>query len=110
MPDVLKKHRVIGIRHTIKELRDAGLVPAGTAYPEDAVAAIQKTIAKASRKQKPRTTRKDSSISSLVRKIEIRFKLPVGSVQLVYPSGRKAGDNATVGSWQRNWQKAIEDE
>ena len=36
-----KKHRIIGIRHTLKKLKDNGLVEDGTNYPNVAVANIK---------------------------------------------------------------------
>jgi hypothetical protein len=108
MSDVLRKHRVIGIRHTLKEIREAGLISSGVTYPEDAVTELKKTLDKANGAKRHRAARSDSSIPSLLRSIEETFRLPSGSVQLVYPSGRRAGANASVGSFRRNWKRSEE--
>lgn len=44
MSDILKKHRVIGIRHTLRHLKDAGFVDDDTQYPEDAVVDVQDEV------------------------------------------------------------------
>lgn len=49
----------------------------------------------------------DSYIPSAERTIERMLKLPVGSVRLVYPSGRKARSDVTVGALLRNWKKFV---
>lgn len=41
MSDILKKHRVIGIRHALRQLKDAGLVDDESLYPDEAVADVQ---------------------------------------------------------------------
>lgn len=103
------KHRVIGIRHALKVLREAGLISSGVTYPEDAVLEISKVYQKAANAKRYRVARSDSSIPSMIKTIEETFNLPSGSVSLSYPSGRKAGTNATVGSLRKNW-KANTDE
>ena len=108
MSDILRKHRVIGIRHTLKEIRDAGLISSGVNYPEDAVAELQKTLDKANGAKRHRQARKDASIPAMVKTIETTFNLPTGSIQFVYPSGRKAGANASVGSLRSNWKRSTE--
>jgi hypothetical protein len=50
-----------------------------------------------------RAVRSDASIDSIQKKIEGVFRLPTGSIKLVYPSGRKARADATVGAFLRNW-------
>jgi len=42
--DINKKHRVIGIRHTLKKLKDSGLIDDEIFYPEEAVEEIQDEI------------------------------------------------------------------
>ncbi len=108
MNDILTKHRVIGIRHALKVLKEAGLISSGVTYPEDAVIEISKKCKKAETAKRHRTARSDSSIPTLLKTIESIFNLPVGSVTLVYPSGRRAGGNATVGSFRRNWESSVE--
>lgn len=44
MEDTLKKHRVIGIRHTLRTLKDAGLIEEETLYPNDAVSDLHDEI------------------------------------------------------------------
>lgn len=51
--------------------------------------------------------RVDGSIESAQRTIERKLKLPTGSVKLVYPSGRKARSDATVGSLLRHWDRVV---
>lgn len=41
MNNILKKHRIIGIRHTLRHLKDAGLVEEESNFPKDAVSNIQ---------------------------------------------------------------------
>lgn len=41
MNNILKTHRVIGIRHALRQLKDAGLVDEDTQYPEDAIVDVQ---------------------------------------------------------------------
>lgn len=41
MEDPFKKHRVIGIRHTLKPFKEAGLVENETLYPDEAVENVQ---------------------------------------------------------------------
>jgi hypothetical protein len=46
MSDIRKKHRVIGIRYTLKKIREAGLISDGSVYPSDAVTELKKLILK----------------------------------------------------------------
>jgi hypothetical protein len=46
----------------------------------------------------------DGSIRSAVRTLERKFGLPNGSVRLVYPSGRRARWDSTVGNLKRRWE------
>jgi hypothetical protein len=85
MSDELKKHRVIGIRHTLKKIKDAGLISEGVQYPVDAVA------------------RSDAPVDSIVKTIEETFNLPIGSVKLQYPSGRKARSDTTINHLRKKW-------
>lgn len=41
MIDILKKHRVIGIRHALRQLKDAGLVDDENLYADEAVADVR---------------------------------------------------------------------
>lgn len=52
-----------------------------------------------------RKARSDASVSSIEQTIEKKFGLPGGSVKLVYPSGRKARMDATVGSLLAHWER-----
>lgn len=47
--------------------------------------------------------RKDASILSVTRTIEQEFGLPIGSVRIEYPSGRKARIDSTVGNLALCW-------
>lgn len=61
------------------------------------------------KKESPRRyrgLRADGSIAAAHRTIETTFGLPEGSVRLVYPSGRKARSDATVGAFLRHWLRA----
>jgi len=49
--------------------------------------------------------RVDANIEAAQRTIERKLKLPTGSVKLVYPSGRKARSDATVGALLRHWDR-----
>ena len=44
MATILDKHRVIGIRHALKKLKEAGLVEDETLYASDAVDDVQDEI------------------------------------------------------------------
>jgi predicted MarR family transcription regulator len=103
MSDELKKHRVIGIRHTLKKIKDAGLISGGAKYPVDAVEELQKTKKKAESAKRHRTARSDAPIDSIVKAIEETFKLPEGSVKLQYPSGRKARSDTTINQLRKKW-------
>lgn len=52
-----------------------------------------------------RRARADATIASIQRTMERKFGLPEGSVKLVYPSGRKARVDATVGSLTAYWER-----
>ena len=45
----------------------------------------------------------DGSIASAQRTIETKLQLPKGSVRLMYPSGRRARVDSTVGALKRQW-------
>lgn len=46
MADILATHRVIGIRHTLKQLKDAGLVERESMYPNEAIGDVRDFISK----------------------------------------------------------------
>jgi len=50
-----------------------------------------------------RKAREDCSIGAVQRTLEKKFGLPPGSVKLVYPNGRKARSDSTVGILKENW-------
>ena len=113
--DELAKHRVIGIRHALKVLREAGLISEEVTRPDDAVLEISKKLEevetrannaelKAITAKRFRVARSDCSIPSMISNIEYLFYLPMGSVSLVYPSGRKAQSNLTVGHLRNKWE------
>lgn len=111
----LAKHRVIGINHVLKVLREEELInDAKTA--QDAVVEIYEKLQdvktqadfKLSKAKRFRTARSDCSIPSMISKIEALFQLPSGSVKLVYPSGRKAQDNLTVRHLRERWNEEYE--
>ena len=39
--DIERKHRVIGIRHTLKKMKDSGLIDDEIYYPDEAVEELQ---------------------------------------------------------------------
>ena len=58
------------------------------------------------RRDKPSRYRKaksNSSIATVQRTLEAKFGLPEGSVKLVYPSGRKARTDSSVGALRTHW-------
>ena len=107
MSNILKKHRVIGIRHTLKQIKDAGLISKGVVYPVDAVDELRKTYVKASTAKRHRTARSNSSISTVIKNIESVFNLPQGSVQLLYPSGNTPQPYNTVGFLRKRCSKTM---
>ena len=50
MSDLLKKHRIIGIKHTLRQLKEAGLVEEDSNYPEEAVADVQSEVLSTARR------------------------------------------------------------
>ena len=46
MSDTLKEHRVIGIQHVLKEMKNAGLVDDDSLYPNEAIDDVQDEIEK----------------------------------------------------------------
>lgn len=65
-------------------------------------------VRKKSRKAKAiRYTRlhDDGSLATAQRTIEKKLQLPKGSVRLVYPGGRRARSDSTVGALKRRWAK-----
>ncbi len=46
----------------------------------------------------------DGSLANAQKTIEEKLKLPKGSVRLVYPSGRRARSDSTVGKLKRRWE------
>lgn len=65
-------------------------------------------MARTKRKAKPiRYTRlhDDGSLKTAQRTIEKKLKLPKGSVRLVYPGGRRARSDSTVGALKRRWER-----
>lgn len=49
--------------------------------------------------------RVDASVESAECTIERKLKLPTGSVKLVYPSGRKARRDSTIGALLDHWRR-----
>jgi len=47
----------------------------------------------------------DGLVGNAARSIEREMKLPKGSVRLIYPSGRKARTDSTVGALKRRWEE-----
>jgi hypothetical protein len=70
--------------------------------------ATAKAPARATRSEKPsrfRVAKSDAFLSSIQKTIETKLKLPPGSVRLVYPSGRKARTDSTVGAFRKHWDR-----
>jgi hypothetical protein len=106
MENILKKHRVIGIRSALKSLKKADLISKDINYPSDAVDELKKVQTKANSAKRSKAGRSDAGLPAMIRTIEKTYKLPEGSVQLVYPSGRKVRSDATVGNLRKKWQKS----
>ena len=51
-----------------------------------------------------RRAKSDSSIASIQKVLENNFGLPKGSIRLVYPNGRKARADSTVGLLRNSWE------
>ena len=65
-----------------------------------------KSKPKQKRKMTPtrfKVLRSDSSIETAQKTVETTFGLPTGAVKLVYPSGRKARADSTVGALLKYW-------
>lgn len=105
MSNELKKHRVIGIRHALRKIKDAGLISDDVLYPADAVNELSKTKKKADNAKRHRSARSDAPVDSIVKQIEKTFDLPEGAVMLQYPSGRKARSDTTVGHLRKRWNE-----
>ncbi len=103
MSDILKKHRIIGIRSALRPLKDEGLISQKTNYPAEAVSQLIRLKKKADGATRHRKARTDATIASITKKIEKVFKLPEGAIKLSYPNGRKARKDATIGSLQKKW-------
>lgn len=101
--DILKTHRVIGIRSALRPMKEAGLISKSVCYPLEAVEELKRIQVKAEGALRHRKVRKDASIIAITRKLETLLGLPHGSVKLCYPSGRKARSDSTVGNLQKNW-------
>lgn len=50
-----------------------------------------------------RKAKSNSSIARVQRTLEEKFGLPEGSVRSVYPSGRKARTDSSVGALRTHW-------
>ena len=103
MSDELKKQRIIGIRHTLKTIKGAGLISESVMYPSEAVQELQKTKSKAENAKRHRSARFDAPVDSIVKKIEKAFDLPTGSVKLQYPSGKKARSDTNIFALRKKW-------
>lgn len=63
----------------------------------------------ATKTEKPLRTRvmkSNASIPAAIKKIAKECGLPASSIQLVYPSGRAARSDATIGTLRAQWEKA----
>lgn len=70
--------------------------------------ATDKTAVRAARTEQPirfRAAKADAHLSSMQATLEKTFGLPAGSVRLVYPSGRKARSDSTVGTFRDHWEQ-----
>jgi hypothetical protein len=105
MSEESKKHRVIGIRHTLKKIKDASLISDGIMYPDDAVDELNKIKKKSDSAKRYRAARSDATVGSIVKTIEETFNLPLGSVKLQYPSGKEANSDKTIKSLRKRWGK-----
>jgi hypothetical protein len=102
---VEKKHRVIGIRHTLRKMKDADLISDDVMYPDDAVKQLKKTTKRARTASRHRSAREDANVDSLIKTIEKAYNLPSGSVKLQYPNGRKVRSDTDIGQLRSHWQR-----
>jgi hypothetical protein len=71
-------------------------------------ARVAKAASKPKRAAKPiryKRAKSDALVPSIQATIEKKFGLPAGSIKLVYPSGRKARSDSTVGAVRAHWDK-----
>lgn len=102
--DLLLKHRVIGIRHCLKEIKEAGLISNGATHPKDAVNELKRLQRRSQSARRYRKAYRTTEIATITKRIADVFSLPVDSIRLIYPTGRKAHSNATVGSLRDRWE------
>ena len=62
--------------------------------------------ARVSKPTRYRVAKKDASIESIQTTLEKKFGLPAGSIKLIYPSGRKARSDSTVGALRAHWERS----
>ena len=68
--------------------------------------ATKTDVTSGARNETPRRIRKaksDAALSSIQSTMEKTFDLPIGSIRLFYPSGRKARTDSTVGALRDHW-------
>lgn len=68
MSDILKKHRIIGIRSALRPLKDEGLISQKTNYPAEAVSQLIRLKKKADGATRHRKARTDATIASITKK------------------------------------------
>lgn len=102
--DILKKHRVIGIRHCLSHLKRRGLVSKGINYPADAATELAAVQKKAESARRHRTARRDASPIAVRKMLAGLAGVPVDAIQLVYPSGRKLRSDSDIGKLRRSWE------
>jgi len=101
--DILKKHRVIGIRHCLSHLKRRGLVSKGVNYPADAATELAAIRKKAISARRHRIARCDASPIATRKMLAKLAGLPIDAVQLVYPSGWKLRSDSDIGKLRRSW-------
>lgn len=103
----LKKHRVIGIRHTLKTFKDDGLLDDDTMYPDDAVDEIKDDMLRLARKWY-KIGAKRGALETLEAFLDGKFevnKKKNGEIEIIANMDElswKRGLNVTVGSEKKH--------
>ena len=103
----LKKHRVIGIRHTLKAFKDDGLLDDDTMYPDEAVDEIKDDMLRIARKWY-KIGAKRGSLETLAAFLDGKFEITKkknGKVEIIAnidDLSWKRGLNVTVGNEKKH--------
>jgi hypothetical protein len=103
MTDNFKKHRVIGIRYTLRSLKDAGLIEEDSSYPDEALSDLHDEILSVARTwYKVGAKRGATEIFNefLSGNLEVKIK-PDGSREIIANTGKLSWErvlNVSVGN------------